>query len=100
MHRRMTATLPELRDCQSRGLDTLRIGGVNPPKIAVALLWIRENPAVRTSAGMISVRNTISAPLELANRNESHNSTVISRLNDGAFISTTTPGKPSAAPAH
>jgi hypothetical protein len=39
------------------------IAGVNPPKIAVALLWIRENPAVRTSAGMISVRNTISAPL-------------------------------------
>jgi len=31
--------------------------------MAAALLWTRENPAVRTSVGMISVRNTISAPL-------------------------------------
>src|SRR5436190_5147967 len=41
----------------------VQIAGVNPPKMAVAVLYASEKAVARTSAGMISVRCTIIAAL-------------------------------------
>ena len=44
-------------------IRNVQIAGVKPPNAAVAQLYANENPVVRTSIGMISVRNTTIAPV-------------------------------------
>src|SRR5215831_706085 len=75
------ALLPEV------WMSQVAIMGVKPPKVAVAKLYASEKPEVRTSAGMISVRNGIIAPFQQPQMKESHSSTMRSLVNEGSRTS-------------
>src|SRR5215475_3069792 len=62
----------------------VQIAGPKPPR-AAPQLRAKENPVVRISSGMISVRNTLLAPTYEPNKQENQSSTPRSRPKDGAL---------------